>query len=233
MIFLYSSTRDFYKYLKWSIASLLDHTQVDKIILLAEDDEVALDLPVPCPVEVINYSGQKYFDESCPNLQTQWKIIPLLYILIPALVPEEKVIYLDMDTIVMEDLRPLWEIDLTGRWGAWCPELSGSYRMNGKPYYYNGGVAVMNLAQMRADRYTEKLVKLLNSQYFPYSGQDALNWIMPTDKVFNLNVRYNESFCCGYTTNPAIIHYAGYPDWMNNQRMPRAEYLEEYKRRLS
>lgn len=224
---LYSSTRSFYPFLRWSIASLLEHNQVDKLYLLAEDDEVPLD--VNCPVEVINYSGQKSFAPDCPNIHTLWNIIPLVYCLIPELVPAEKVIYLDMDTVILEDLRPLWEMDLTGKWGAWCNEAKSTYRPYGEKYY-NGGVAVMNLGQMREDRVTETLVRMLNREEFLYSGQDALNAILTEEKVEELPVRYNECFCCGYTDRPAIIHYAGYIDWWYNQSMPRWQYLEKYKR---
>lgn len=229
MNFLYSSTRNFYPFLKWSIASLLEHNKVTKLYILAEDDEIPLD--VSCPVEVINYSGQKYYDSRCPNMHTQWNIIPLVWTLIPELVKANKVIYLDMDTIICESLKPIWDIDLKGKWGAWCPERMGTYKPFGKPKYYNGGVGVFNLAQMRKDHTAELLVELLNREFFLYSGQDAFNKILPDDKVVDLDARYNECFCCGFTDKPAIVHYAGIGDWMNNRSMSRWEYLEEYKRK--
>ena len=224
---IYSSTRDYYKYLKWSMASLLEHNEVEKIYLLAEDDRVLLD--ISCPYEVVNYSHQKYYGSSCPNIRSPWSVIPLVYTLIPELVPEDKAMYLDMDTVICESLQPIWDLDLAGKWGAWCPERMGTYQPFGTKKYYNGGVAIFNLAQMREDHITEQLVDLLNRKYFPCSGQDALNLILSDDKVIDLDTRYNECFCCGYTSNPAIVHYAGIWDWMSNPDTPRWNYLAKYQ----
>lgn len=207
---------------------MLEHNKVDKLYLLAEDDDVSLS--VSCPYEIVNYSGQKYYGYDCPNMQTRWNIIPLVYTLIPELVSADRIIYLDMDTVICEDLSPIWNLDLEGKWGAWCPETEGDYRPFGTDKkYYNGGVAVMNLEQMRRDHVTEMLVELLNKETYLYSGQDALNQIFTEDKVVDLPARYNECFYCGYTDKPAIIHYAGMDDWFDNNTMPRWEELANLK----
>ena len=41
-------------------------------------------------------------------------------------------------------------------------------------------------------------------------------------------IRYNDSFCCGHVDNPAVVHFAGFPDWFINPYIPRREYLERY-----
>lgn len=227
MKFVYSSTRSYYPFMLWSITSLLEYNEVEKIYILAEDDTIPFD--IPCQHEIINYSGQTYFTKDCPNYNSPWAYIALIYVLIPEfLKKEDKIIYLDQDTVILENLQPLWDMDLSGKWGAWCPERTGTW----KPYgdkYYNSAVSVMNLLQMRLDCFAQKCADELNKEWFRYTAQDAFNKILPQDKVVDLDTRFNESFCCGYTDNPAIIHYAGVMDWMYNKRMYRHEYLDKYR----
>ena len=222
---IYSASRNLYPYLKWSIRSLLDHNKVSMIYVLAEDDELPFE--IPCRHRIINVSGQNYFGADCPNISTQFTYMAMLRVCTPELIKAAKVIQLDVDTIICDSLEPLWKTDLTGKWVGWCPELLGVYRPYG-PMYYNFGVAVLNLSQMRKDNATAKLVHMLNSGYYRFIDQDAMNLLALPDKSVDIDVRFNESFCCGHTDNPAIVHYAGYPDWFENRTMFRWEYLARY-----
>lgn len=223
---IYAASRNYYPYLRWAINSLLEHNKNCTVYVIAEDDELPFE--VPCKVKVINASGQTYFGTNCPNIKTQFTYLSLMRVCTPELIRANKVIQLDVDTVVCDSLEPLWNTDLNGKWIAWCPERFGTYRPFG-PMYYNCGVAVLNLAQMRKDNATEKLVHLLNSAYYRYIDQDVLNLLALPEKSTDIDIRYNESFCCGYTDNPAIVHYAGYPDWHENKGIYRWEYLDKYK----
>ena len=143
------------------------------------------------------------------------------------MIPENKIIQLDIDTIVCDSLRPIWDLDLNGKWIAWCPEYCGQFRPFG-PTYYNFGVAVLNLQQMRRDNATEFMVRELTRFQYPFLDQDVMNRFAVPDKTVDLPIRFNESFCCGQTENPAIVHYAGWPDWFINKNIPRREYLAKY-----
>ena len=223
MNIVYSSSRSLYPYLNASIKSLVEHNKVDKLYILAQDDEV----PVDAPHEVINVSEQKYFQEGGPNRgpSNYFTIMSMIRCTIPELIVEDKVICLDVDTVILDSLLPIWEIDLTGKWLAWCPEHLGIWKPYG-PRYYNGGVAVYNLKQMREDNFTQKIVEMLNTQPFRFVDQDAMNKIAQ-DKCVDIPVRYNECFCCGYTDNPAIVHYAGHGDLFAPKYF-RREYIEKY-----
>ena len=140
---------------------------------------------------------------------------------------EQRAIQLDVDTIVCDDLEPIWEIDLEGKWIAWAPEIFGQWRPFG-PDYYNFGVAVLNLEQLRRDRAAFYMIRALNCGKVPFLDQDIMNMFAVPEKSVAMPSRYNESFCCGQSENPAIVHYAGYPDWMTNPETPRREYLERY-----
>ena len=233
MIVAYSATRNLYPYLREAIASLLDHNKPDKIYVLAEDDEVG----VPFDVQVINVSGQTYYAPDGPNMNIIFTYMSMMRLLYVDLLPDEdKVIQLDVDTIVCDSLEPLWNIDLTGKWFAGCPEYKGRYKPFGDDLnrpYYNVGVMVFNLDQMRRDGYVPDMVKYLNSIRLWCTEQDVLNLYgvdMHKDKEFP--TRYNETQFTGQSDDPAVVHYAGFPDWWKcGENLPRREYLLAYRRR--
>lgn len=226
MNILYSASPAMYEYVGASIRSLLEHNKPTKIYIFAQDDEMPFD--IPCKHEVINVSNQTYFPENSRNRSRQnwFTYMSMMRITAPELLKANKVIYLDADTIICDSLKPLWDIDLTDKWLAWCPEVLGTYKPWGKQYY-NGGVAVYNLQQMRKDNLTQLVVNKLNTQYYTYIEQDVMNEMAVPDMCVDIPVRFNECFCCGYTDDPAIVHYAGQGD-LTNRGIFRWEYLGKY-----
>lgn len=222
---VYSLSRNLYPFLLGAIRSLLDHNDNVKIYVLAEDDE--LPFQIPCEHEILDMSGQTWFLPENPNCRRQFTYMAMLRVCTPLLIHEHRVIQLDIDTIVCDSLRPIWDLDMTGKWIAWCPEYNGQFRPFG-PMYYNFGVAVLNLGQLRADNAAEFMVRELNRFQYPFLDQDVMNRFAVPDKTVDLPVRFNECFCCGQTENPAIVHYAGFPDWFCNKQIPRREYLAKY-----
>ena len=224
---IYSGTRNLYPAMRGAVLSLLEHNPDAKVYILAEDDE--LPWGPYSEVQVINVSGQRYFPPDNPNMKNQFTYMAMLRVCTPELIPDERVIQLDVDTIVCDSLEPIWDTDLTGKWLAWCPEQFGQWKPFG-PKYYNFGVAVLNLQQMRKDGATPILTGLLNTHQAIYIDQDVMNFVAVPELCTDLPVRYNESFCCGYTDNPAIVHYAGFPDWYTVDQAPRWWLREKYKK---
>ena len=216
----YAATRNIYHKLIPAMRSLLEHNDAE-IIVLAED--IALPFDIPC--KVINVSGQTTFNELNTNTNFTW--MTLMRLLLPDLTDYNKILYLDVDTIVCEDLSLLWQLNMGNRWWAAVEEAIGWWRPFGMPYF-NAGVSLYNLDQMRKDNVVSMLVEDLNTVRYPFPDQDVINKFAVPYKVIPLTTRYNESFCCGYTDNPAIIHYAGYGDWYENKSVFRHEYLEKY-----
>lgn len=225
MAVVYSLSRNLYPYLRGAIRSLLDHNENVKIYVMAEDDDVGFD--IPCEHQILNMSQQIIFPVNGPNMRSQFTYMAMLRACTAELIPEEKIIQLDIDTIVCDSLRPIWDLDLGDKWLAWCPEHLAHYKPFG-PVYCNFGVAVLNLAQIRKEHAVPFLVRELNRFEIRFLDQDVMNRFAVPDKMVEMPVRFNESFCCGYTPNPAIVHYAGYPDWFTNPNVPRREYLERW-----
>jgi len=223
---VYSLSRNLYPQLKGAIRSLLDHNEDVKIYVLAEDDELPFE--IPCEHLILNMANQTVFPWDNPNLRSQFTYMAMLRVCTADLIPEDRVIQLDIDTIVCDSLAPIWNMDLDGKWIAWCPEYLGQYRPFG-PKYYNFGVAVLNLRQLREDNAPAFMVHELNCFLYRFLDQDVMNRFAIPDKCVDMPVRFNECFCCGMTDSPAIVHFAGYPDWMENPNIPRAEYLAKYR----
>lgn len=114
-------------------------------------------------------------------------------ILLPDLLHTQNlVLYLDVDTLVMQDLRAIWSTDLDGALVAAVaqPEndqhsLAALIRM-GLPLssgYFNSGVLLMDLAKMREEGFSQRISQIAQSHvelwsestHFRMPDQDALN----------------------------------------------------------
>jgi lipopolysaccharide biosynthesis glycosyltransferase len=93
-----------------------------------------------------------------------------LRLLIPALIPEPRVIYLDADTLVLSDLNALYSTDLGDHLIAGVADVPGGnpsrVPRHGDDPYINAGVLLMDLAALREDRMLEKAKDI----YFEYAN---------------------------------------------------------------
>lgn len=231
MNIVYALTRNYYHKLLPSLRSLAEHEPKAKVYILAEDD--ALPFETPQKVNVINISDQHQFDNSV-NIQNRFGgRINLLKVYYPDLLPKlNKVIHLDVDTIICDSLKDFWDIDVTGKWFAAVPEYTAVHdrlRLFGD-IYYNAGVLLINLQQMRKDKISDTMAQFLIDVPQPFADQDAWNkYGIEQDKAVIAPVRFNECISCGMTDDPAIVHFCAYPDWYENGWMPRHEYLEKWR----
>ena len=225
---VYSASRNLYPYLYPSIISLLEHNDVERIYLLLEDDRFPKHLPeLPKECEIYNVTEQKFFDKNGPNFRTHFTYLSLLRTAYSKMFRKlDKIIQLDVDTVVTDSLKPIWDIDISDSYFAAVREPE---RDNGKygARYFNIGVAVFNLNKIRKDKADDKAINMLNTKAYTFIDQDVWN-IIGSDTATELDVRYNETMFTGLTDNPAVVHFAGYKRWWNNTEMPRYSYLKKY-----
>lgn len=155
----------------------------------------------------------------------------------------KKIIYLDGDLLVYDDIIKMWNIDMMGKPLAAVCDLGimASKRIRKQKLekvgldmrlpYFNSGVLIMDLEQWRQEHYAEKVIKLALENNFPNHDQDALNkifngnwcqlplaWnvIPPVFELFPkilLNSAYRKQ-AMEARKNPSIFHYAGgYKPW--------------------
>ena len=111
----------------------------------------------------------------------------------------ERVLYIDDDVLVQQDLTALYQTDIDGCYAAavkditpmlnYRPPILEKLKSNNKNYF-NSGMMLLNLQLMREDHITEKLIDYrLNGINF-FTDQDALNMIF-AEKVHYLSPFYN------------------------------------------
>lgn len=224
---VYSGTRNLYPDMVTAAKTLVKHSSVEKIYFLIEDDTFPEKLP--SIVETINVSGQQFFPQRGANFRTPFSYMSLLRVCYTKLLPEniDKILQLDVDTIVTDDIDELWDVDLEGKWFAAVMEDKSTYKPFG-PVYYNIGVTMFNLAQIREEFADDLMIYTLNTRKMPYIDQDAWNMYWP--KAVQIPGRFNESRVTHISDNPAIVHYAGVKNWQNDPTINRVEYLEEARK---
>jgi lipopolysaccharide biosynthesis glycosyltransferase len=122
-------------------------------------------------------------------------------IFLPELHPGlDRILYLDSDLLVLDSLAPLWETDLTGNWVAAVTNVfqddhldrPAELGLSGPEVYFNAGVLLLNLAEMRADGCTEALLAygIENAERPSWRDQDALNVVLGSRRL-GLHPRWN------------------------------------------
>ncbi|MBQ8320213.1 MAG: glycosyltransferase family 8 protein [Clostridia bacterium] len=139
---------------------------------------------------------------------------------IPDLFPEyEKAIYLDCDTVLLADVAKLYDEEIGDNYiGAVADEVVAGipqFRVYVKnalgiepENYFNSGVIVMNLKELRALDFYKTFYGVLSSYDFIVApDQDCLNLICK-DKVFYYGSEWNKMPTAGgEKTLPKLIHY--------------------------
>lgn len=252
---VFFTINDYYaKYLAVTIASIISNTN-EKIKIFILDGNISdknkqkieqLKRIKNFEIQYLKIDKNKFsqIPESCQahiSKETNYRF------LISSLVPElSKCIFIDADLIFVDDIKKLWEIDITDYYMAAVPDqaplgpdysgtnnlpLKESYR------YVNTGVSLINLLKWRENNIEEKLFEnvIKYSKILQYPDQDTLNITlqekvkvlphqynaMPVQKYYN-RLEETEAF-----TNPIVIHWAGFQKpWVDN----KVRYFKEYKK---
>lgn len=113
---------------------------------------------------------------------------------------EDKVLYLDGDTIINKDISDLYAEDVSGGYLAAVDDMLNKKEVQGTylgnqigltgNHYFNSGVMLLNLKKMREDNTVSSLVEYRRSGINYFMDQDALNTVLaPGCKL--LPCRYN------------------------------------------
>ena len=213
----YGATRNLYHEMAVAAKSLLRWTRVDRVIFLTEDDEFPEKLPNI--IEIHNVSKQKYFDEFGINYNTPWTYMTLMRLALPLMFPEEdRILWLDVDTIVTADIGRIFDTDMGGCFFAACEEPKRS-----KPpfVYFNAGVLLMDCAKLREGK-TEEIIDFANKELLVCADQDAIN-LMCAGKIRKLSNVYNGTHFCDAPLNAIVIHYAAVKEYRNAQAFKETE----------
>lgn len=143
---------------------------------------------------------------------------------IPHFIPvnTEKVLYLDVDMIVLEDISKLWEISLANKVIAGVIDRSGvissnwlgiqNYKALNLPpdtKYFNSGLLLIDTIKWRKLGLTHKIVKCIqdNIEFADFPDQYGLNVVFANEWT-QLDSRWNSQSVFDIK-NPFIMHFTG------------------------
>ena len=201
---MYCGTRNLYKHMITATKSLLYHNKIDKIYFLIEDDKFPY--PLPHIIECINVSNLNIFSTTGPNYNSYWTYMVLMRAALTKVLPQDLdiVLSLDVDTLIIDNIEELWNIDLSNYY------LAGVLEPDTKTIctpYINCGVVLFNLKKIRKDKMDDKIINQLNTKFYRFKEQDCINDLCHNNiKLISSN--YN---VCNFTEPPTelkIIHYA-------------------------
>ena len=233
-----------------SIASLICNSKKDNKIriyvfcdgLTEEDKKRILELATDnCEIQCIDIKEKKY---KFLKDKTELCIKHVSYTAafkfeLPQILNEEKIIYIDGDTVIQNDISELWNLDMSNKSILAVDDQLDTYE-NGKSqlasginvdsqHYFNSGVMVMDLEKMRQSNRTQQLVDYRINGQNRYMDQDAFNAVMkddilPIDIKYNFLIqitdfydldelnsryRYNEKTMEAFVSRALILHFAG------------------------
>ena len=160
-------------------------------------------------------------------------------LLLPELLPDlDRILYLDCDIIVRQDLARLWRKTELGDnymgvvYEAAIEGQAERFRAIGcdPARYFNSGFLLMNLAKMRAEKVSERLLEACRVPYLEFPDQDALNQVclgrvLPLSPLYNsirtfFIPKYKPDFIRQYNEalweqvqREGTIHYTGGKPW--------------------
>jgi len=175
--------------------------------------------------------------------------------LIPKIFPDNvsKVLYLDADLLVLDDLNALWETDLEGAIvGAVMdmvdPYLKGKEGLVGVPRlkevprvsnYFNAGVLLIDLDRWRKERISERSLEYLTQNpTLPFADQDALNVVC--DGLWKqVEPRWNFQDHCEKSISdmkqdmrPGIVHFISkFKPWKPSSNSVNASFYDDFRGR--
>lgn len=165
---------------------------------VAEENKMVLaSLERECfSVNLIEADSDRY--KGLEKKYSRVSVSSLLKFSIPEYLPDVKrVLYMDGDVLILKDLSTMFSTDLDGYYAAVISDGPKDFVAGGKKHayygektYFNSGVMLLNLEQMRADGITERLIEFRLNEYNYFMDQDAFNQVLK-DKVVHLGVEYD------------------------------------------
>lgn len=220
---VYSGTRNVYPQMYTSLKSLLLNNEMDRVYLMIEDNEFPF--PIPKNVILVNVSGQEFFKPGSPNFSSPYSYMDLLRCCLATVFRDEKLmLWLDIDTIIDDDITDLFSMNMDGYFYAGAIEPNKS---KGVFQYINTGVTLCNLEHLREWQKEIEMIAYLNMYKLAFPGQDVMN-IFCQGRIRIISSEYNKNPWCMDCTHPRIIHYAAMKseDYMKDWAYKKYEQIE-------
>ena len=209
-VVVYAGTKNIYDQMYVALKSLLANNLIDRVYLLLETDTFSYFLPEN--VHIINVSNQDYFHAGSANFNSPWSYMAMMKCVLSDIFPkEQKILWLDCDTIVNADISELFDLDMGEYLYAGTVEPKKSHW---KFKYINTGVLLVNLKMLQMNRKEQEMVMYLNRYTFNFPDQDVIN-LLCQGKILEIDSEWNNNAYTYRCTHPKIVHFAA----MKNYRI--------------
>jgi lipopolysaccharide biosynthesis glycosyltransferase len=167
-------------------------------------------------------------------------------ILLPQLVNVPRLIYLDCDTLVFRDLSTLFDLELAPRkllaaardsetlsLSQDSPVLAKTMKLPMEGAYFNCGVMLMDLDQLRRQHFFESAVDLLNrwNGKYRFWDQSAINFLLHR-RIDELPEHWNRAawrFNAQQTNDlDCVLHYTTSAPWLHKPPGPAQVLFERF-----
>lgn len=236
MDILYSSSDSYALLTGISLLSLLENNRNCAVIHIYIMDNAITETNKAKLTEITKLYGRDISFVPMPDIKKmtgkdintrRWNISTFGRLYMASALPKtvHKVLNIDCDTIIVDSIEPLWNIDMTGKvFGGMQECINERYRRNvgkGKhDYYLNGGIVFLNLDEVRKGNYEKKFTDYITKygSNLAYLDQDVLNSVVEQDKMVKLPVRYNAL---------SIYYYATYEQLLKIRRSKEIDFYSK------
>lgn len=153
----------------------------------------------------------------------------LYRLFLPEILNIDKVLYIDIDTVVLTDIKELW--DMPCRYILACKDPLSDYHSKklgiNKPHYINSGVLLMNLKAIREDiTYKQRTIEASKNPKLSLLDQDIFNEACDIDLLPPEWNTYSKDYGQPYIENPKILHCCGKDKFWNSNIRGTNEWLQ-------
>lgn len=209
MIIVYSSDERFVGIFATSVVSLFENNKdVDEVTVYLIENGISEESKAKVQQIAAAY-GRTIVMLPMPDLQKLASVemaIPDYYriaaygrLFVASLLPEsiDRVIYVDCDTIFLNSIQKLWDMDISGcQVGMVDDTINVAYRvllgLSKEGTYFNSGILLIDLKAWRKQDAEKAFLRFITSQggYIPFVDEGVLNAVFD-GKIFRLPLRYN------------------------------------------
>ena len=153
-------------------------------------------------------------------------------------IPEipDKILYLDIDIMVGDDIAKLYNIDITQYEYAAVKEKYGCWLI--RPDYINAGMLLLNMKKIKETRLLEKAREMIRTRKLLFADQDAIFWsttkklILP--RIYNEQSKFNkkDTVICHFCKRLMFLpypHTENYKQWHIEEvhKVLKCHYFDE------
>lgn len=170
-------------------------------------------------IDVTNLYEKEFLNCANENAYcTPYTLLRLLADMIPEI--SDKLLYLDIDIMVGDDISKLYNIDVTDYEYAAVKEKYGCWII--RPDYINAGMLLLNMKKIKETKLLEKARKLIKTRKLLFADQDAIFWsttkklIIP--RIYNEQSKFNkkDTVICHFCKRLMFLpypHTENYKQW--------------------